>query len=210
MFKFIPLVKTHPAGAPAVKIDLGRDGNRMAEMKAFENTLLKAIPHAVVGLKNRNISFANDGIILFSVGARQNWSARALAVSSQQCGIRENRGYPLRRPGTERNVQCRVSVLQEGRVDIDCFVNASRIGESLKEKGIVITYEDITDRKRAEQELERSHEQLRQLSAHLESVREKERTRIARELHDELGQLLTALNKISFSSANNCHVNKSP
>ena len=47
-------------------------------------------------------------------------------------------------------------------VDIDCFVNASRIGESLKEKGIVITYEDITDRKRAEQELERSHEQLRQ------------------------------------------------
>jgi signal transduction histidine kinase len=36
-------------------------------------------------------------------------------------------------------------------------------------------------------------EQLRQLASHLESVREQERTRIARELHDELGQALTAL-----------------
>ena len=43
-----------------------------------------------------------------------------------------------------------------------------------------------------------SHEQLRSLSAHLESVREEERTHIAREIHDELGQMLTAL-KIDLS-----------
>src|ERR1700689_4161826 len=36
-------------------------------------------------------------------------------------------------------------------------------------------------------------EQLRELSAHLESVREDERTEISREIHDELGQSLTAL-----------------
>lgn len=52
---------------------------------------------------------------------------------------------------------------------------------------------DITDRKLAEQELLASRTQLRELSAHLQSVREEERTRISRELHDELGQTLTAI-----------------
>ncbi|MFK0087281.1 PAS domain S-box protein [Pseudomonas sp. NPDC090755] len=52
---------------------------------------------------------------------------------------------------------------------------------------------DITQSKRAELELARSQEQLRELSAHLESVREEEKARIAREVHDELGQMLTVL-----------------
>ncbi|MCP3788195.1 transporter substrate-binding domain-containing protein [Pseudomonas fulva] len=52
---------------------------------------------------------------------------------------------------------------------------------------------DITQGKRAEQALARSQEQLRELSAHLESVREEEKARIAREVHDELGQMLTVL-----------------
>ena len=52
---------------------------------------------------------------------------------------------------------------------------------------------DITQSKRVELELARSQEQLRELSAHLESVREEEKARIAREVHDELGQMLTVL-----------------
>jgi len=49
------------------------------------------------------------------------------------------------------------------------------------------------ERDRAEREIRKSREQLRNLSAHLQSVREEERTRMAREIHDELGQGLTAL-----------------
>lgn len=57
---------------------------------------------------------------------------------------------------------------------------------------------DVTERMRAEEQLRHSREQLRALAAHLESVREEERTRIARQIHDELGQMLTGL-KIDLS-----------
>jgi len=52
---------------------------------------------------------------------------------------------------------------------------------------------DITERKNAEKGLQEHRELLRELSAHHESVREGERAHIAREIHDEMGQALTAL-----------------
>jgi PAS domain S-box-containing protein len=58
---------------------------------------------------------------------------------------------------------------------------------------------DITERKRAEEEVTQSRELLRALSARLQSIREEERTMIAREIHDELGQALTGL-KMDLSS----------
>lgn len=57
---------------------------------------------------------------------------------------------------------------------------------------------DITERKEAEEQVKTSREQLRELSQHLEFVREEERTKLAGEIHDELGQLLTGL-KIDVS-----------
>ena len=59
--------------------------------------------------------------------------------------------------------------------------------------GAVVVFLDTTARKRAEQQLTLSHDQLRKLTARLESVREDERILIAREIHDELGQALTGV-----------------
>ncbi len=77
--------------------------------------------------------------------------------------------------------------------------------------GAVVTFVDITERQRIAQALQRANSeleqrvgertqalsvalgQLRELAAHAERVREDERTRIAREVHDELGSLLVAL-----------------
>lgn len=52
---------------------------------------------------------------------------------------------------------------------------------------------DISERKKIERDILDSQERLRNLTAHLQSVREQERTNIAREIHDEMGQTLTAL-----------------
>lgn len=78
-------------------------------------------------------------------------------------------------------------------------------------QGAVVTFVDISARRQAEDALRQAHavleqrvsertqalsealEQLRELSAYTHSVREDERTRIAREVHDELGSLLVAL-----------------
>jgi len=52
---------------------------------------------------------------------------------------------------------------------------------------------DITARKEAEEKINSSYTQIRQLTEYLQNIREQERTHIAREIHDELGQQLTVL-----------------
>jgi PAS domain S-box-containing protein len=59
----------------------------------------------------------------------------------------------------------------------------------------------IGERKAVEVALRQSHDKLRQLAAHIESLRESERARIAREIHDELGATLTAI-KMDLSWCN--------
>ena len=52
---------------------------------------------------------------------------------------------------------------------------------------------DLTEKIIAEENLKKSHEELRELATYLEKIREAERTHMAREIHDELGQQLTGL-----------------
>ncbi len=63
-------------------------------------------------------------------------------------------------------------------------------GASVQWEGIMT---NITQSKVEEEEIKRSRAQLAELSAHVETVKEKERTRIAREIHDDLGGNLTAI-----------------
>lgn len=62
-------------------------------------------------------------------------------------------------------------------------------------EGIVL---DITQSKLGELEIKRAQQQLQELSSHIQDAKEQERLRIAREIHDEIGSLLTAI-KIDLS-----------
>lgn len=73
---------------------------------------------------------------------------------------------------------------------IDASISQVTVGD---DKLYTVILRDISARKAASDALRRSHDELREMSAAMNEVREAERTRIARELHDELGQLLTAV-----------------
>lgn len=82
-------------------------------------------------------------------------------------------------------------ITKSGKI-IDVSIKASII-ELNGHKVVLGSFYDITARKLAERKLAISYKKLQQLALHLDIVREEERVRIARELHDEMGATLTAL-----------------
>ena len=113
-----------------------------------------------------------------------------------------------------RGLPCRIDSEVFWRRDGSAFpveYSSHPVIEDSQVRGAVVTFVDITDRRRAADALQRAKDQLeervrertlaletalrrvRELAAWSETVREEERTRIAREVHDELGSLLVAL-----------------
>jgi PAS domain S-box-containing protein len=70
---------------------------------------------------------------------------------------------------------------------------SSHLFELNGEKTVISIARDITQHEHTEKRLRNSSEQLRSLASRLQTIREEERSMIAREIHDELGQLLTVL-----------------
>jgi signal transduction histidine kinase len=73
------------------------------------------------------------------------------------------------------------------------IVAAPYFGEDGTFQGIIETNRDITEKKEAEHELKQYTDRLRLLSAQLVEVEDAERLRLSRELHDQVGQNLSAL-----------------
>ena len=98
----------------------------------------------------------------------------------------------LLRRAAERN--CRGEIRLQSRkgtcLSVHLSLNPLRLNNT---RAVCLIASDLSEMKRAEQALRASSEQFRNLAAHLLSVREEERTRISREVHDELGQSLTAV-----------------
>ncbi|HEX7270900.1 MAG TPA: PAS domain-containing sensor histidine kinase [Casimicrobiaceae bacterium] len=80
---------------------------------------------------------------------------------------------------------------------IDASISQHSEGEH---KVFTVILRDVSQRVRAEEDLRRSKDELRELATAAHKTREQEQSRIARELHDELGQSLTALKMITASA----------
>src|ERR1051325_6835139 len=97
---------------------------------------------------------------------------------ARHLGRTEDEGCRVRKDGSRFQANVIITALRDDQGRLLGFAQVTR---------------DITGLKQAEKQLKDSREQLRALAAYLQSVREEERTRIAREVHDELGQALTGL-----------------
>ncbi|MGC4036685.1 MAG: histidine kinase [Chitinophagaceae bacterium] len=92
-----------------------------------------------------------------------------------------------------------VNIIQQGADDYILKTNLTRLSSAINKA--------IESRKMQREKMQTEHgmielnEQLRELMGRLQDIREEEQARIAREIHDELGQMLTAI-KMDISAAN--------
>jgi PAS domain S-box-containing protein len=96
--------------------------------------------------------------------------------------------------GTEpNNFSINRNYTKDGRIVYCEWYNSALLGRDGGLVSILSLVHDVTQRKQAEEAVLQSRQQLRVLSSHVETLREEERTRISREIHDELGQMLTGI-----------------
>jgi PAS domain S-box-containing protein len=139
----------------------------LRDMEALESSILSAIPHPVIGLRERRIIFANE-----AVKTVFGWKPRELIGRSTRILYRTDEEYEeigrIFYPVLEQKrtftheFMCRH---KKGR-DIFCRVSASVIGEKLEDKGIVVMYEDITQSRNAEEALRESEQKIRYIVEH--------------------------------------------
>jgi len=159
------------------------EAQRLAHVGSFDwNLRSNAVTwsdelYRIFGLQPGEVNVAGDAISLIHPEDRD------LVFSTVMSSVKSKEPYSfyyriLRADGDERIVFSRGHIVSD------------EDSEPIRVFGAT---QDVTELKQAEEQLKITSEQLRALSARLQSAREEEATRIARELHDELGAALTSL-----------------
>jgi PAS domain S-box-containing protein len=194
-------------GWSAAMFVLGFVGGMLARRHAAEPA-----PEPLLGHSRRIVDNASEAIISADEG-NVIVMANPAAASMFSTTVAAMLGKPLsgfiRAPGSAGNSPPDYFAAGNGRAGrraTDYAATGVRANEeqfpiegsisSITDRGrqiYTIILRDVSDRHLVQQKLARSHNQLRQLSAALQTIREEERTHIARELHDDLGQILASL-----------------
>jgi len=137
---------------------------KVREFQALQNALLDALPIAVMGMHARRIVLANH-----AVEDVFGWKPEELIGRGTRVLYRSDEDYEqigksvYRVLKKQRTYKTEFPCRRKGGKNIICLVSVARIGESLQDERIIATYEDITERKRAEKALEESERTLKAL-----------------------------------------------
>lgn len=151
--------------------------------------LSRNIPAAVFIVQDRKVVYANPLASAIRDGEEDPVGSDFFELFLPEFRESLSHSYTMVIDGKIDTVTCIAAYMAgaETRLADICMVPISH-----RRKGAVLGIaNDITERIKVEKNLLQSQEQLRRLIFHQDSVREEERTRIAREIHDEFGQVLT-------------------
>jgi PAS domain S-box-containing protein len=129
--------------------------------EALLSSILDAVPDAVLGIRERVIVFANHAVeAVFGWKSEEliGQSTRVLYRSDEDYEEIGRRFYPLLEE--RRTFAAQFPCRHRNGKDIACEVSVSRIGDDLREKMIVATYQDVTERLETESQLSRVNENL--------------------------------------------------
>lgn len=195
--------------APAIRREVGEARSRL-EKRLIERSLRRneqLLAKIASTLGEGIVVTDEDGVIIFINPEAQRllgWQEHEIFNKNLHQTIhylkQDGAAYPeeecpvatLTRKGIPYRSEDEVFVRKDGTMFPVSYI-ATPMMENGKIMAVVTAFQDITRRKEAERNLKVSRRQLRELSNFLQTVREEDRTRIAREMHDELGQALTAL-----------------
>jgi two-component system sensor histidine kinase UhpB len=185
---------------PAVERELGDAEVRRARVRAeeelrFQADLLKAVGQAIVATDPRGkITYWNrpaEKLFGWTASQALGKDLDELVSPRKSPPSHSTIQLSLEKERTwvgEKAVRRRDGVLLTALVN-----NAPLYDPSGRVAGMIQVSTDLTERKLAELQLQNSREQLRALTSRLQSVREEERKGLSRDIHDELGQVLTGL-----------------
>jgi len=173
-----------------------RSSRETANRVAFQALLLRSVQEAIVATDHRRrVTFWSQGaetLFGFTAHEAQGHVLDRLIVPSTSRARAERAAEQksLTEHGTWHG-----QVIRQHRDGSQLWTDvvASRVSDENVSAGYVAIYRDITELREKEALVRESREDLRDLAAKLMTVREDERTALSREVHDQLGQVLTRL-----------------
>jgi PAS domain S-box-containing protein len=188
----------HPVRIVGINLEITRLKQAEQARREFEKRFRLLIEHGleVIGVGDaagnvRYVSPSVERVFGYQADSVVGTNAFQLIHPDDRPAVRQAIETILQAPDRSASVQFRCRHSNGAWLQAECAATNCLHIAGLD--GIVVNVRDITPQKIFKEQLQTSRHRLRQLATSIESTREEERLRISREIHDELGQVLSVL-----------------